>query len=225
MNEDKKATELFHDGAPVIDATGRAHAPAGSSAGGQFVSTDDGMGVYRATMKKVLDDHNSLEESKAKNDPNYKKTALSPDEIISRVETQMDKDKLEKKEKAYEKMVEEEKKYLEEMYQKELNDIKGVSQGLGEVKNALNSAKNVVPNKPGKYSHPDYKKLSNQDLKEMTERIRLENEYANAKGEMKYAKSGNEKTREILEVIGSVAGVASALAMAYFYFSGGSNKK
>lgn len=69
----------------------------------------------------------------------------------------------------------------------------------------------LIPNVPGKSSHPDYSNLTTEELKKRTDRLNAEIAYAKASGQMKYTPSDEEKRREQLQTIGAVAGVLATV--------------
>lgn len=72
-------------------------------------------------------------------------------------------------------------------------------------------ASNLVPNVRGKESHPDYSSLSTEELRRMTDRLNAESNYARVSGQMIYTPSKQEITRERLQTIGAVLGIAGTV--------------
>lgn len=82
-------------------------------------------------------------------------------------------------------------------------------QVLATTSGLVKEASNLVPNVKGKESHPDYSSMTNEQLKQQTERLNLETNYARAAGQMIYTPSKQELTRERMQTVGSVLGMMS----------------
>lgn len=84
-------------------------------------------------------------------------------------------------------------------------------QVIDGVSDVFEQTAKLVPNVPGKSSHPDYSDISTEELKKRTDRLNAEIAYAKASGEMKYTPSNEEKHREKLQTIGAVAGILATV--------------
>lgn len=82
-------------------------------------------------------------------------------------------------------------------------------QVLSTSSDLVREASNLIPNVKGKESHPDYSSMTNEQLKQQTERLNLETNYARAAGQMIYTPSKQELTRERMQTVGSVLGIMS----------------
>ena len=87
------------------------------------------------------------------------------------------------------------------------------------LRDASRMAKDIadaLPKGNGKVIKKNYSNLSDQELRDRINRIQLEDNYGRLSGDTKYVKSGSEKTREILQTVGSVLAIAgSAATLAY----------
>lgn len=87
------------------------------------------------------------------------------------------------------------------------------------LKDASRMAKDIadaLPKGNGKVIKKDYSYLSDQELRDRINRLQLEDNYGRLTGDTKYVKSGSEKTREMLQTVGSVLAIAgSAVGLAY----------
>lgn len=87
------------------------------------------------------------------------------------------------------------------------------------LRDASRMAKDIVdalPKGNGKVIKKDYSYLSDQELRDRINRLQLEDNYGRLTGDTKYVKSGSEKTREMLQTVGSVLAIAgSAVGLAY----------
>lgn len=84
-------------------------------------------------------------------------------------------------------------------------------QVLDGISDVFEQTAKLVPNVPGKSSHPDYSDISTEELKKRTDRLNAEIAYAKASGEMTYTPSNEEKRREKLQTIGAVAGILATV--------------
>lgn len=83
----------------------------------------------------------------------------------------------------------------------------------GSLKSVSNLANEVakIPVKKGQTIRGTYPEMTNQELQEKVNRMQLEQRYSDLKGDTKYVASGGEKTREILQTIGSITAIAGSL--------------
>lgn len=66
-----------------------------------------------------------------------------------------------------------------------------------------------------KVNKKDYSKLSDEELRKRVNRLSLERQYGDLTGDNKYVMTGREKTREVLQTIGSILGIGiSAITLA-----------
>ena len=84
----------------------------------------------------------------------------------------------------------------------------------GATKNIAEGVDKLVPNKKGVYTHPDYSEIETSEMQKEVNRMRLENDYAQLKGESKYIPTGEEKTHEALQTIGIISSIAIAVTPA-----------
>lgn len=84
---------------------------------------------------------------------------------------------------------------------------------LGKTSKELMNISKNIKTKPGMYVKKDYSNLSDQELQRRINRLNLENTYGKLTGDTKYIKSGSEKTRELLQTIGSVVAIGSSSAI------------
>lgn len=63
-----------------------------------------------------------------------------------------------------------------------------------------------------KINHKDYSKIPTAEMQQRIQRMKLEEEYAELRGDNKYVMTGREKTRETIQNIGAIAGIALAIA-------------
>lgn len=76
---------------------------------------------------------------------------------------------------------------------------------------AVKSASDIFIERRGsKAIKKDYSDLSDQELQKRVNRLNLERSYGDLSGDTKYVQTGKEKTREILQTIGSALGIAVA---------------
>lgn len=68
-----------------------------------------------------------------------------------------------------------------------------------------------IPTEKGTTTYGKYPDMTDKELNDTINRIQLERRYSDLKGDTKYTKSGSEKTREMLQTIGAVAGVAGSV--------------
>lgn len=84
---------------------------------------------------------------------------------------------------------------------------------LRGVQNISNEA-SKIPVEKGETKRGSYPNMTNQELQTRINRLQLEQRYSDLKGDTKYVKSGGEKTREVLQTIGAVAGIGASIAVA-----------
>ena len=89
-------------------------------------------------------------------------------------------------------------------------------QALRDASRMAKDIADALPKGNGKVIKKDYSNLSDQELRDRINRLQLEDNYGRLSGDTKYVKSGSEKTREILQTVGSVLAIAgSAAGLAY----------
>lgn len=89
-------------------------------------------------------------------------------------------------------------------------------QALRDASRMAKDIADALPRGNGKVIKKDYSNLSDQELRDRINRLQLEDNYGRLSGDTKYVKSGSEKTREILQTVGSVLAIAgSAAGLAY----------
>ena len=89
-------------------------------------------------------------------------------------------------------------------------------QALRDASRMAKDIADALPKGNGKVIKKDYSYLSDQELRDRINRLQLEDNYGRLTGDTKYVKSGSEKTREILQTVGSVLAIAgSAAGLAY----------
>lgn len=103
---------------------------------------------------------------------------------------------------------ESERLYAEDTY-KTVKSAEDIGRG---VKNVSDSVKNCIPANTGNMVRGTYPDLSDQELQKRVNRIRLEQQYSDLKGDTKYVPSGKDKAREALEIVGATAGIAATIA-------------
>ena len=90
-------------------------------------------------------------------------------------------------------------------------EVKGTQDIANGVKAVADQTADLFPQQSGKKVHGSYPDLSDQELQKRINRMRLEQNYSDLKGDTKYIKSGQDKTREALQTIGAVAGIAGTI--------------
>ena len=89
-------------------------------------------------------------------------------------------------------------------------------QALRDASRMAKDIADALPKGNGKVIKKDYSYLSDQELRDRINRLQLEDNYGRLTGDTKYVKSGSEKTREMLQTVGSVLAIAgSAAGLAY----------
>ena len=89
-------------------------------------------------------------------------------------------------------------------------------QALRDASRMAKDIADALPKGNGKVIKKNYSNLSDQELRDRINRLQLEDNYGRLSGDTKYVKSGSEKTREILQTVGSVLAIAgSAATLAY----------
>lgn len=102
-----------------------------------------------------------------------------------------------------------------ERYRYNKDSSQNAAKAGGEIQKSLKSAKESFPdskNRP-KPIRKDYSKIPNDELERRIKRLELEHRYGDLTGETKYVKSGSEKVKDILGVIGSVAAIGVSALM------------
>ena len=89
-------------------------------------------------------------------------------------------------------------------------------QALRDASRIAKDIADALPKGNGKVIKKDYSYLSDQELRDRINRLQLEDSYGRLTGDTKYVKSGSEKTREMLQTVGSVLAIAgSTVGLAY----------
>lgn len=83
---------------------------------------------------------------------------------------------------------------------------------IQETGRLISDTAQLFPTGGGRTVHPDYSNIPDDVMRQYITRAQLEASYAKAKGEEKYIKSGSEKTRETLQTIGALVGIAGTIA-------------
>ena len=80
---------------------------------------------------------------------------------------------------------------------------------VAQVSSAAKSSADIFVDRKGSRAiRKDYSALSDQELQKRVNRLNLERSYGDLSGDTKYVQTGKEKTREILQTIGAVLGIA-----------------
>lgn len=86
---------------------------------------------------------------------------------------------------------------------------------LNETNKLVSNVKNAIPQDQGTKIYSSHPELTDIELRNKINRLKTEHEYSDLVGETKYVKSGSEKTREILQTVGSsIAIIGSAAVVA-----------
>ena len=102
---------------------------------------------------------------------------------------------------------------VEKLYQKDITSSGQAQRDiLKEGKNIADTLANQMTPKQGskKVNKKDYSKISDEELRKKVNRLSLERQYGDLTGDNKYVMTGKEVTREILQTIGAVAGIAGS---------------
>lgn len=81
---------------------------------------------------------------------------------------------------------------------------------MKEAKNMTYNIADTIPNTRGKTVKKDYSDLTNRELSDRINRLKLEDEYGRLSGDTQYIKSGSEKVKDLLKVVGGFLGVAAS---------------
>lgn len=84
---------------------------------------------------------------------------------------------------------------------------KAILTGVSDIANK--SSEMLRSNTGSKRVSKNYSNLTDEELRKRVNRLNLERQYGELTGDTKYVMTGKEKTREILQTIGSVAGIAA----------------
>lgn len=87
---------------------------------------------------------------------------------------------------------------------------------IPNVSKAITDASKSIPVTPGKKTHGNYEKLSDEYMRDRINRIDLEKKYSEAIGDTRYVKSGSEMAREILQTTGAIVGILGTGATAAY---------
>lgn len=74
-----------------------------------------------------------------------------------------------------------------------------------------------------KYSYPKYKNISNEELQKRINRLNLEKQYSDLKGDTKYVKSGNDMLRETMQTLATILTISATVIGAIAKFKSDSN--
>lgn len=102
-----------------------------------------------------------------------------------------------------------------ERYRYNRDTSQNAAKAGGEIQKSLKTAKEALPdskNRP-KPIRKDYSDIPNQELEKRIKRLELEHRYGDLTGDTKYVKSGSEKVKDILGVIGSIAAIGVSALM------------
>ncbi len=104
----------------------------------------------------------------------------------------------------------------EENIQRKLNEGKVSSeQAVKATSQLLNDVAKQMPTGNGKIIKKNYSNITDSELRERINRLKLEDEYGRLTGDTKYVKSGSEKAKEMLQTAGAVVALGgSALVLA-----------
>lgn len=91
--------------------------------------------------------------------------------------------------------------------------ISGVSSNISKAARDASSLPFLSSN--NKTAHPDYSKMSDDELKNRVNRLNLEESYARLKGESKPVTTGKDIVREVLQSLGIVAAIGASAASIY----------
>lgn len=83
------------------------------------------------------------------------------------------------------------------------------------IKDISITSSSLIDNNTGKNIHPDYKDMSDDELKNYVNRFKLEEQYAKYTNQIKYIKSKNDKIKESLQIISAIASISVSLIMIY----------
>lgn len=118
------------------------------------------------------------------------------------------------------------KKESDRLYEEDAFKAVKASKDLTDgIQNVGKSVANVIPDKPGKTVRGQYPDLSDQELQKRVNRIQLEQRYSDLKGDTKYVKSGEEKTREAIQTITAATALAGSVIGLVIAIKGGSKPK
>lgn len=102
-----------------------------------------------------------------------------------------------------------------ERYRYNRDTSQNAAKAGGEIQKSLKTAKEALPdskNRP-KPIRKDYSDIPNQELEKRIKRLELEHRYGDLTGDTKYVKSGSEKVKDILGIVGSVAAIGVSALM------------
>lgn len=94
--------------------------------------------------------------------------------------------------------------------EKEDNPIKNIFDGI---KGMSDSASKLLGNKKEEKFYNKYPDISDKELSEKLNRLRMEQQYSDLMGDTKIVKTGSEKAKDILQTIGAIAGIGVSLSV------------
>lgn len=98
---------------------------------------------------------------------------------------------------------------------------KDIKETDNSITGALNAAKNIAselsniaaPTRGSKLvNKKNYSNMSDEELRKRVNRLQMERQYGDLTGDNKYVMTGREKTREVLQTVGSILGIAASAA-------------
>lgn len=200
MHSDENLDDFL---AHVVDATGRVHKEKGTPGAGQFTEKD---ASESEESKKAAE----AEKKRKKDQLEYLKTENELRKAIKEYNDNLPED-VAKKEKA---------KATEEQYKKSVDMLKAgrdITNDLVNMTREVPGTKRVNPKETKINDNRPYKDISDEELSQRVRRMQLERQYGDLSGDTKYVKTGKEQTRERLQTIGSLLGIAiSALTLYKF---------
>lgn len=92
-------------------------------------------------------------------------------------------------------------------------NLKETSQLMNETNKLVNNVQKLVPNDSGNKIYSSHPEFTDSELQNKINRLKNEHTYSDLVGETKYVKSGSEKTREIIQTVGSSIAIIGSGAM------------
>lgn len=111
----------------------------------------------------------------------------------------------------YDGTLTEEGKIRYAQYNKEKNDTN--TNVAKTASRAMKDASEAIPQVPRKKEQKNYSDLTNKDLQDRINRLKLEDEYGRLSGDTKYKKSGAERAKNILSIVGSATAAVASVFM------------
>jgi len=121
---------------------------------------------------------------------------------------------------------EEAKKAKEEDFNasvKMLESGRNITKDLGNIVVGVPGTKRVNPKETKMYDNRPYSEISDEELSKRVRRMQLERQYGDLSGDAIYEQTGKEKTREQLQTIGSILGIAISALTIYKFLRRKSN--